>query len=117
MPLAPPAGLLLVVTVPAAGASALLAAALRALPCLSRIGLQYEGMLTPECDDALRALAACLGDGASAFVLHERAPAADGAAAYERLWDRTDELADAMTAWHRSHGPFPSLRPGDILRF
>lgn len=113
---APPAGLLLVVNVPAAAASAPLAGALLALPCLSRAGTQYEGTLTPGCDAALRELAACLSDGVVAFVHHERAAVAGAPAPYERLWDRTDELAAAMTAWKRSCGPFPSLQPGDIVR-
>lgn len=111
-----PAGLLLVVIVPESGAAASLTAALAALPCLSRNGARHEGYLPPDCDEPLRRLAAACAEGRiMALVFAERA-SSEATGPYQRLWDRTDDLEDALAAWRESVGTFPDLRPGDIVR-
>lgn len=102
--------------VPESGIAASLTAALAALPCLCLDGARYEGHLPPDCDEPLRRLAAACAEGRTMMlVFAERAPS-EASEPYQRLWDRTDDLAEAVAAWKASAGTFPDLRPGDIVR-
>jgi hypothetical protein len=102
--------------VPEAGIDASLAVALAALPSLCLDGARYEGHLPPDCDEPLRRLAvACVAGRTMVFVFAERAPS-KATEPYQRLWDRTDDFAEAVAAWKTAAGTFPDLRPGDIVR-
>jgi 3-methyladenine DNA glycosylase/8-oxoguanine DNA glycosylase len=39
-----------------------------------------------------------------------------GGGAYQRLWDRTEDLAGALTAWRAGESAWPRLQPGELVR-
>ena len=66
-------------------------------------------------------MASCASDGVFAYVHKERRPVTDASAPYERLWDRTDELASAACrayarCTHFSYSP-SSRRCGSYRSF
>ncbi len=66
--------------------------------------------------DALRALVGCLPGGASVVVLAEPASPSSDPGVYQRLWDRSDDLAPALAAWRSGAADWPLLQPGELVR-
>lgn len=66
--------------------------------------------------DALRALVGCLPGGASVVVLAEPASPSSDPRVYQRLWDRSDDLAAALAAWRSGAADWPPLQPGELVR-
>jgi hypothetical protein len=43
-------------------------------------------------------------------------PPVDDGSPYRRLWDRTEELADALAEWRLGQAAWPTLLPGELVR-
>ncbi|MFO1288501.1 MAG: chromate resistance protein [Rubrivivax sp.] len=119
MPSPAPAWLLLVVSLPTAGATARMRIwrALKALGCAALRDGAYLLPAEPAHDEALQRLAdECSAEGGSAWLMTVQARSADESATWQQLFDRSEDYAVLRKAWKEAHRDLGKLGAPELAR-
>jgi hypothetical protein len=119
MHLSTPSWLLLVVSLPTASATGRMRIwrALKALGCTALRDGAYLLPAQADHEQALQALAdECIREGGSAWLMAVQARAADEAATYRQLFDRSEDYAELRKAWKEANRGLASLAASELAR-
>lgn len=119
MQLASPSWLLLVVSLPTAGATARMRVwrGLKALGCVALRDGAYLLPAGPDHEQALQELGdECLREGGSAWLMAVQHRSADEDAVYRQLFDRSEDYAELGKAWKQANRGLASLGPPELAR-
>lgn len=114
-----PSWLLLIVSLPTSSATARMRVwrGLKALGCMALRDGAYLLPAGPEHEQALQDLGnECLREGGSAWLMAVQARCTDEAAAYRRLFDRSEDYAELRKTWKEAHRSLTSMNAQELAR-
>src|SRR5437879_1961527 len=116
---APPAWLLLIVSLPTPSATARMRIwrALKALGCMALRDGAYLLPVGADREQALRGLAdECSREGGSAWLMAVQSRSADETNAYRQLFDRTNDYSELRRSWKGANRNLASLPAPELAR-